>query len=162
MKQEKAKKDMLLMVFLMILSLILMIWIIPSQIKVTAMMESESFTPRTWPYMIVFALLVVSVVGFINNLTQYLRLRKEEGAVEKRTRSKEDWARVFFPYLIFTLIVIYGVLFNLFGIVVATVIVPPIILWCLRCRKWQMYAAFYAFSAVVYLLFTKLLLVPIR
>lgn len=150
------------MAFLMILSLVLMIWIIPSQIKVTAMMESESFTPRTWPYLIVLALLAVSAIGFINNLTQYLRLRKEDGTVEKRARSKEDWTRTLFPYLIFALIVIYGVLFNLFGIVVATIIVPPVILWCLRCRKWQMYVAFYAFAAIVYLLFTKLLLVPIR
>lgn len=161
MKQEKAKKDMLLMLFFVLLSLALMLWIIPSQIKVTAMMESESFTPRTWPYLITAALLIISAIGFINNLLQYLRLPKEEAAVTTR-KTKEDWKKELFPYLIFLLIVAYGVLFNLFGIVVATAIIPPVILWCLCCRKWQMYVVFYVFAAVVYLLFTQVLMVPIH
>ena len=153
---------MLLMLFFIVLSLVLLLWMIPGQIKVTAMMQSEAFTPRTWPYLIVFALLGVSVVGFINNLTQYLRLRKEEGVAEKAKKTKEEWKKELFPYLIFALIVVYGVLFNLFGIIAATVIVPPIILWCLRCRKWQMYVVFYVFASVIYLLFTQVLMVPIR
>ena len=162
MKQQKAKKDMLLMLFFIVLSLVLILWMIPGQIKVTAMMQSEAFTPRTWPYMIVFALLAISVVGFVNNLTQYLRLRREEGTAEKTKKTKEEWKKELFPYFMFALIVVYGVLFKYFGIIVATVVVPPIMLWCLRCRKWQMYVVFYAFAAIIYLLFTQVLMVPIR
>lgn len=162
LKQEKAKKDVFLMAFLIVLSLVLLLWVIPSQIKVTAMMESESFTPRTWPYLITLSLLAVSLIGFINSLTRYLRLRREEGPAEKRKWTRADWEKELFPYLIFALVVLYGALFNLFGIIPATAIVPPILLWFLRCRKWQMYAVFYGFAAAIYLLFTRILLVPIR
>lgn len=150
------------MLFFILLSLILLLWMIPSQIKVTAMMESESFTPRTFPYLVVGGLLVVSVIGFLNNLTAYIQARKEEGVVEKVKKTKAEWKKELFPYFIFALIVLYGVLFNLLGIVIATLIVPPVILWFLRCRKWQMYVVFYVFAAIVYLLFTQVLLVPIR
>lgn len=162
MKQQKAKKDMFLMLFFILLSLVLLLWMIPTQIKVTAMMESESFTPRTFPYLVVIGLLAVSVIGFINNLTAYIQARKEEGVAEKVKKAKEEWKKELFPYFIFALIILYGVLFNLFGIVIATAIVPPVILWFLRCRKWQMYVVFYAFAAIIYLLFTQVLMVPIR
>lgn len=162
MKQEKAKKDMLLMLFFMALSLALLLWVIPTQIKVTAMMESESFTPRSFPYLIAGGLLAVSALGFVQNLVRYHRLRGEEGAAERRVRTKEEWRRELFPCLIFLLIVLYGVMFRFFGIVIATLIVPPVILWCLRCRKRQMYLIFYLFTAAVYLLFTRILLVPIH
>ena len=54
-----------------------MLWVIPGQIKVAAMMESELFTPTTFPYLVVGGLLIVSVIQFINNLIQHLRLSKE-------------------------------------------------------------------------------------
>lgn len=159
MKREKVKQDMLLMLFFIAVSLVALLWLIPTQIKVTAMMEAESFTPRTFPYLIVGGLLLTSVIGFVNNLVQFLKLKDEAPAPKK---TKEERKKELFPVLIFALIVAYVVLFNLFGIIVATVIVPPIILWCLRCRKWYMYVAFYLFAAVLFLLFTQVLMVPIR
>lgn len=162
MKQKKAKQDMLLMLFFVVVSLVLLFWVIPSQIKVTAMMEAEAFTPRSYPYLVAGGLLGVSALGFVSSLITYLHLRREEGAMKAAKKTKEEWKKALFPYFIFALIVLYGVMFNLFGIVIATLIVPPIILWALNCRKWQMYVIFYVFTAVVYLLFTQVLMVPIR
>lgn len=159
MKREKVKQDLLLMLFFIVVSLVALLWLIPTQIRVTAMMEAESFTPRTFPYLIVGGLLLTSVIGFVNNLVQFLKL-KDEAPASKKT--KEEWKKELFPVLIFALIVVYVVLFNLFGIIVATVIVPPIILWCLHCRKWYMYVVFYLFAAVLFQLFTQVLMVPIR
>lgn len=153
---------MLLMLFFVVVSLVLLFWAIPTQIKVTAMMETEAFTPRSYPYLVAIGLLAVSVLGFVSNLMTYLRLRKEEGTAKAQKKTKEEWEKELFPYFIFALIVLYGVLFNLFGIVIATLIVPPIILWFLNCRKWQMYVVFYVFAAIIYLLFTQVLMVPIR
>lgn len=150
------------MLFFVVVSLVLLFWAIPTQIKVTAMMETEAFTPRSYPYLVAIGLLAVSVLGFVSNLMTYLRLRKEEGTAKAQKKTKEEWEKELFPYFIFALIVLYGVLFNLFGIVIATLIVPPIILWFLNCRKWQMYVVFYVFAAIIYLLFTQVLMVPIR
>lgn len=162
MDRKKAKTDIYMMLFFIILSLVLLFWVIPTQIKVTAMMEVESFTPKSFPQLIASGLLLVSVIGFVKSLIVYWKLgaRGERETAEKRTAGQ--WREALFPYVIFALIVIYGLLFKCFGIIPATIIVPPIILWCLRCRKWQMYAIFYAFTAIIYLLFTKILLVPIR
>ena len=151
------------MAFFIMLSLALIFWAIPTQIKVTAMMEAESFTPRSFPYLIACGLLLVSVIGFFNDLLAYRKLvRQEAEQAGPEQTERKNWEEILFPYFIFVLIVIYGLMFKFLGIVPATVVIPPVILWCLRCRKWQMYAAFYAFAAIIYLLFTKVLLVPIR
>ena len=40
--------------------------------------------------------------------------------------------------------------------------VTPVILFAVGCRKWSYYGIYYAFAAVMYLLFRCVLLVPIR
>ena len=57
---------------------------------------------------------------------------------------------------------VYAVLFIQIGFIPATVIVPPVILFAVGCRKWSYYGIYYAFAAVMYLLFRYVLLVPIR
>ena len=57
---------------------------------------------------------------------------------------------------------VYGLLFKTFGIVAASLIVPPVILFLLRCRKWYMYLILYAFFGLMYALFTMVLHVPIK
>ena len=150
------------MLVLMIAALVVMLVIIPSQIKVTAMMSEESFTPRTFPYLVSGALLACSTLGFVSSFLAY-RKEMQSGAVQaKGKKTKEEWQDILFPYLIFVLIIVYGLLFKFLGIIPATIIVPPIILWCLRCRKWYAYVIFYAFAAVLYLVFTMILKVPLR
>ncbi len=151
------------MAFFIMLSLALIFWAIPTQIKVTAMMEAESFTPRSFPYLIAGGLLLVSVIGFFNNFLAYRKLLGQETEqAGEEPEEKKSRGEILFPYFIFALIVVYGLMFKFLGIVPATLVVPPVILWCLRCRKWQMYVAFFVFAAIIYLLFTKVLLVPIR
>ena len=49
MKQQKAKQDIILMLFLIAVSLVLITWIIPNYITVTKLMEMEVFTPPHFP-----------------------------------------------------------------------------------------------------------------
>ena len=90
------------------------------------------------------------------------KARREEGPIERERKTREQWADALLPYGIFVLIVVYGLLFKTFGIVAASLIVPPVILFLLRCRKWYMYLILYAFFGLMYALFTMVLHVPIK
>lgn len=148
------------MLFFMIFAAVMMFVIIPGQIKVTPVMEKEVMSPRTVPYLASGGILVISAIGFLSSLFTYLKERKASVDAPKKTR--EQWMDTLFPYFIFLLIVVYGVFFAKFGIVIASLIVPAAILFFLRCRKWYMYAILYAFFGIMYTLFTVVLHVPIK
>ena len=119
-------------------------------------------SPRTVPYLAAGGVLLVSAIGFVSNLATWLKARREEGPIERERKTREQWADALLPYGIFVLIVVYGLLFKTFGIVAASLIVPPVILFLLRCRKWYMYLILYAFFGLMYALFTMVLHVPIK
>ena len=150
------------MTFFVMFSLVLLFWVVPTKIKVSALAASEAFTPRTYPSLVAGALLLVSTIGLVKALTEFLRLRKENPAKEKVRKTAKEWQKDLFPYLVFVLILAYMLIFRFWGIIPATLLVPPVLLWLLRCRKWQMYLFLYLFAGIIYLLFTKLLLVPLR
>ena len=81
---------------------------------------------------------------------------------EPVVRTRRETVGLFIPFIIFALILVYAVLFIQIGFIPATVIVPPVILFAVGCRKWSYYGIYYAFAAVMYLLFRCVLLVPIR
>ena len=150
------------MLFFILLVLVLIFFIIPNQIKITAIMETEAFSPRTVPYLASGGLLLFSGIGFFQSLAACVKLRSSETQTVRKKKTREEWAELLFPYFIFILIFAYYLLFRQFGIVAASVIIPPIILWFLRGRKWYMYAAYYVFFAIMYFLFTAVLNVPIK
>lgn len=162
MKTKNPRQDLFLMLFFMLLAIALIFYIIPNQIKITSIMEAETFSPRSVPYLASGGLLLFSTVGFLQSLAACIKLRAPEKQAAKAKRTKEEWTDLLFPYFIFVLIFSYYLLFRYFGIVIASVIVPPVMLWCLRCRKWYMYAIYYVFFAIMYLLFTAVLGVPIK
>lgn len=150
------------MLFFIIFAAVTIWYVIPSQIKVTAVMEKEVMSPRTVPYLASSGILLISVFGFITNFVTYLRARRDEMPVDRENKTKDQWVNELFPYFIFALIVVYGLLFRIFGIVVASLIVPAAILFFLRCRKWYMYLILYGFFGIIYTLFTVVLHVPIK
>ena len=162
MKQQKAKKDIILMLFLIAVSLVLITWIIPNYITVTKLMEMEVFTPRTFPKLIAYGLLAVSSLGLISAVVRYISAVNEEGRQKKAKKTKSELKEALFPYLIYALIIAFVLVYTFFGIVPAIIIVPPVILWFLRCRNWKSYVAFYIFATIIYLLFTQVLGVPIK
>ena len=162
MKQQKAKQDIILMLFLIAVSLVLITWIIPNYITVTKLMEMEVFTPRTFPKLIAYGLLAVSSLGLISAVVRYISAVNEEGRQKKAKKTKSELKEALFPYLIYALIIAFVLVYTFFGIVPAIIIVRPVILWFLRCRNWKSYVAFYIFAAIIYLLFTQVLGVPIK
>jgi hypothetical protein len=65
------------------------------------------------------------------------------------------------PLFIFLAFVLYLVLFSNFGFIVASAIVPPIILALLKVTKWYYYLIVYAFAGVLFVVFRILLRIPI-
>lgn len=162
MKQQNAKRDIFLMLFFAAAAAALLLWVFPNYITVTKLMEQEVFTPRTFPSLIAYGMLIVSCIGLVEAVIRYAASVKENGKQPRQRKTAQEWKDTVFPYFIYSLIVVYVILYRLFGIIIATVAVPPIMLWCLNCRKWKAYAAFYVFSAIIYLLFTQVLLVPLK
>lgn len=149
------------MLFFVVLAIVMIWYVIPNYIRITPVMEKEVMSPRTVPYMASIGILVVSSLGFISNLIVYLSERRTSSAVRGK-KTREEWMDTLFPFFVFAMIVLYGFMFYNFGIVIASLIVPALILFCLRCRKWYMYVILYAFFAIMYLLFTVVLHVPIK
>lgn len=162
MDRNQVKKDILMWAFFFAFGIMMAFVIIPKQIPVSAMLAKEYITPRSFPTAICLALSLVSFVGLASSIRKFLRIQKEaraENAAEAdRERSLYD---SIFPFLIFALIVVYAVMFKRLGFIWATAIIPPIILALLKCRKWYMYLALYAFAAIIYILFTVVLNVPL-
>lgn len=127
------------------------------------MLSKEYITPRTFPTALCVVLTAVSLLGIITSCLKYARARRKapQQATERAHPTKEKISEKIFPYLMFALILLYSLLFQKIGFVWATVIVPPIILYLLNCRKWYMYLALYAFAATVYVIFTLVLHVPL-
>ncbi len=161
MERTKILKDMAMWGFFLILGILLIAVIIPSQIAVSPMLAKEYITPRTFPNALSVALIVVSVIGIVSSGMKYAKLPKEEREAKTEKKSKEQLYDQFFPYIIFALVLLYGLIFKHLGFIVATVFIPPVILFLLNCRKVYVYAALYGFAALIYVVFTFVLHVPL-
>lgn len=159
MDRKEIKKDILMWSIFLVLGILMIVVIIPTQIPISAMLTKEHITPRTFPTAICVVLIVLSAIGLIKSLLKYSKLEKTEEAKVRKT--KDEVYDSVFPLLIFALALVYAFVFKYFGFICATVIIPPIILYLLNCRKWYMYLALYAFAALVYIIFTVVLHVPL-
>ena len=161
MDRNKVKKDIMMWSIFLILGLLIAFVIVPSQIPVSAMLAKEYITPRTFPTAVCVVLAGLSVIGLMDSLRKWRTLEKSSDEGEKQPRTKEEIYDSIFPILIFALILVYALMFKYLGFVWASVIVPPVILYLLNCRKWYMYLALCIFAAVIYVVFTLVLHVPL-
>lgn len=162
---KEIKRDLIVYSVLILAALIVYFFIIPNQIYVSSSAAAEAFSPDTFPRFAAIIFFIAAVIGLLNSIRLYIAARNLETIQEKTqpvpSTTKERLASLI-PYLVFLLILLYGILFYKFGFILATVTVPPVILLSVGCRKWQYYGIYYAFALVLYLLFRYILLVPIR
>ena len=92
------------------------------------------------------------MLGLIKELTALARLPKSSEKSEKL-----DLRRELTPLLLTVAAIIYYVLFNKIGFIWSTVIMVPLTLGILRCRKWQYYLYVYLFSFFIYAVFVFVL-----
>lgn len=166
---KEIRRDMAVYAFFIVASIVVYFWIIPSQVYLSGSAKAEAFSPDTFPRFVTIVLFLAAAGGLANCLRLDLKARRsapaavsaEDGA-DAAQGAKRRWVGVLIPYIVFLFVLLYGFLFAKIGFIAATAIVPPIILFIVRCRKWHYYLIYYVFATVLYLLFKFILLVPIR
>lgn len=164
MELKKIKRDMISMSLLMVISVLFYFKWIPEQIRVSSLWSgSTGFSSRTFPNALMIALFVVSAIGLIHSILQYRSIARgkqnNEEAGENPPHS--EWKKILTPMLVFVLILLYCILFREFGFIVATILVPPILLFVLNCKNWKYYLIVYVFAAILYIMFKIILKVPL-
>lgn len=164
MEAKKARGDIILYAVLTIAGIILHKWIIPTQIYLSKTAQAEAFSPDTFPNAVAILFIVASFAGLLLAICRYHKAVRAEGKPQKDTtpRSQREVVGDWMPMIVFALVLVYAVLFYVIGFIPATLIVPPVILYVIGCRKWHYYPIYYVFAMLMYLLFRYVLLVPIR
>lgn len=164
MKAKTARNNLILFAVLLVAAIVFYIFIIPTQIYMSALAKAEAFSPDTFPRAVTVIFIISAVLGVIGSLVQYIRAVKIEGkpVKEKKERSKEGRYAILIPYIVFVLCLVYAILFKEIGVIWATLIVTPVILFAMKCRNWKYYVIVYVFCAVLYALFKFILKVPLH
>lgn len=160
----KVKRDIILYAILLIASTVFYKFIIPAQIYMSSAAKAEAFSPDTFPNAITAAFITFSALGLINEIFTYIKIRKTdpESAKEKNSFDKEKFKENMIPFAVFTLTLLYVVLFKAIGFIPSTLIIPPIILFVIGCRKISYYGILYVFAALMYCIFKFILSVPLH
>lgn len=165
MNRKNAKRDIILYICMAAASVAVYLWVIPAQIHMNATAKQETFNPDTFPRFVTIIFFLACIGGLLNAVRLYLQAKKTEQPpepAERRPHSRREILTMLIPYLIFALTLVYGILFKVIGFIPATVIMIPVFLLVIGCRKWSYYAIVYAFTAGLYLLFRYVVHVPIR
>lgn len=164
MEAKKARGDIILYSVLSVVGIIFYVFIIPGQIYLSKTASAEAFSPDTFPNAVTILFVIASLCGLALAIYRYRKAVQLEGKPQKDTtpRTRREIVGAFMPFIVFALVLLYAILFMYVGFIPATVIVPPVILFVIGCRKWHYYPIYYAFAALMYLLFRYILLVPIR
>jgi hypothetical protein len=162
---KKARRNFFVMLFFLAICILLFAYVIPVEIPVPNAAQGQPFTPQTFPYLLASGLLICTVIGLIQYGIEYLQIRRAMAAAnlkeEKQPLDKKRILESIFAYLMYGLMVIYGLMFSHFGFIISTLIIPPLFLIILKDRKWYHYLIFYAFAAVMYIVFRVILKVQL-
>lgn len=153
---KKAKNDALSMLVLMVFSALFYLYFIPSQVPVVQNSKTF-FTSRTFPQITMAALFVVAAIGFGNAVYRILKFKKAESAAPKTKKTKSELWVEFAPYVMFIIVVLYGIAFKFVGFLISSALFIPAFLLTMRCKKWTYYVGSYVFCAIMYLIFTFVL-----
>ena len=88
------------------------------------------------------------------SIFRYIELRKIQ---EKEIKDKIEWAKEFRSLLVFACCVLYMILFETVGYLIATLIAPALVLLVLRDLNWKHYLSVYIVGGLMYLIFQYLL-----
>lgn len=139
------------------LGLLMEFYIIPAQIKVSAFGGSGGVNSRSFPQLAAWIILIPAILLAVTSGFQLLKM----GKAEKQAKSSIRWRDELRAIGLIALFFLYAVLFNFVGYIVATIIVPPLVLLLLGSRNWKHYTAVYGVGIAVYILFKFVMQVPL-
>lgn len=165
---KKLKQDMVLMLIIMLLSAMVYLVFIPTQIKLPAK-GNASFNNRTFPQLTMVVIFAASTLGFADALTKFIKEKKTEAAAEKKSDVKAEILSELKPFIGAAIIVAYGLLFKFlstllpgYGFIIATALFIPAFLAFAGCKKWQYYVYVYAFAGFMFVVFKFVLHIMFR
>jgi hypothetical protein len=157
MEQKKIVREIFIGLFMMILSLLIIIVIIPQQVQLSTTFGQEiGFNSRSFPYVTAGIIAVAAGIHFIVSIISYLKIRKKHTEDKAKEPNKNMHGEIL-SIVIFILFVAYAFIFSKFGFIIASVIIPPIILFVLKSEKKVYYVSVYGFIALVFVIFQYLL-----
>lgn len=161
MKLKKVREDIVVMLVLLAVSIYFLLSGINAQIPESPAARGQLFTPRTFPRLCISVIALCSFAGAVKNIRKYISLKKHNDIGEPVRRwgdlSRKEIIGQIMPLICFALCAIYALIFSKFGFIIATIIVPPILLFIMGCRKWQHYLCVYGFCAAMYAIFVFVL-----
>jgi hypothetical protein len=157
MEQKKIVREIFIGLFMMILSLLTLIVFIPQQVQLSTTFGQEiGFSSRSFPYITTGLIGVAAMIQVIVSIISYLKIRKKHMETKEKQPNKNMYGEVL-SIVIFMLFVAYAFIFSKFGFIIASVIIPPIILFVLKSEKKVYYVSVYGFIALVFVVFQYLL-----
>lgn len=156
---RKARENLLVMLVCTLLVAALLFYVIPVLIKVPrAALLDDAFTPQTFPYFLGTVMAVCVVIGDIKYGIAYAKARKEavsQGILNEKDPPKTLHERIvpFIPWIIYAIVVLYGYGINTIGFILPTIVLIPVVLGILKCKKWQYYLYVYLFAAAMWAIF---------
>ena len=139
------------------LGLLMEFYIIPAQIKVSAFGGSTGVNSRSFPQLAAWIILIPAILLAVTSGFQLLKM----GKAEKQRNAPNRWRDELRAIGLIALFFLYAVLFNYVGYIVATIVVPPLVLLLLGSRNWKQYTAVYGVGIAVYILFKFVMQVPL-
>lgn len=156
---KKAREELIVMLVCAALVAALLLYVIPTLIKVpAAALRDDSFTPRTFPYFLGVVMAICVAVGDIKSALAFAKARKEalQNGCLKETESKKTLHEIMaslMPWLVYGVVVLYGLGIGRVGFIIPTLLMIPVVLWLIGCRKWQYYLYVYLFAASMWAIF---------
>jgi|GEM_PF-613771 len=156
---KKAREDLLVMLVCTLLVAALLFYVIPTLIKVpAAALRDDSFTPRTFPYFLGIVMAICVVIGDCKAIIAFVHARQEaakSGCLREKAPRKtlHEIIALVMPWLVYILVVLYGIGINRIGFVIPTLCMIPAVLMLIGCRKWQYYLYVYIFAAAMWAIF---------
>jgi len=154
--RQNVKANIVFGALFLIVSLWLIIFAIPSEISYSSMWSTvdSGVNSQTFPYFATVIMGSAALIQLIGNIRKLIVIKNSK---EEVAPTKILWANEIRALLVFGLCVAYGILFIKIGYIIATIIIPPIILFVLGSRKWKHYATVYGVGTLMYLIFQFLL-----
>lgn len=159
--KNKKKQDTILAVVCAVIGIALLL-LIPQEVRVVSTGVRGAVTARTFPYM-AGGLMVLSSLGLL--LNTLLCKAPEAQTQEENTVSPEEAAAkkkgLIRTGLSFVLMILYVIVMQWIGFILASIIFGMIFLYLTGIRKWWQYAIFAVLMFPLFALFKYVLYVPL-
>lgn len=162
--RKRIRNNIVLYSVFLVLLICIYFFVIPNQIRISIAAKADSFSPDTFPKIIVRIMIAISAVGLFSSL---IALNKDIKVNGKRTRERKPFNQKNFiqnliPYVVVILILLYIICFKKIGFIPSTIFFPLLILYVIGGRNWKHYVIYLLFAFTMFVLFKYIMLVPLR